>query len=171
MITTLNEFLADKQYIYHYTNLENFKLIIKSNSLKSNKNTGISTTRDKTFHERFDTELFGNIRITLNYNKLKNNYKIQPFQDQTIIVDDEDWEPIDNTWKGFPSRSNVTNEFEERILTNEIKNISNYIISLTTDKYNYEKMILDKQIMNYLNKNNIELSLYNSNVYRYNNVY
>lgn len=75
--------------LYHYTKYFSLLEILKTNTLKSGNVRlpngkiifGISTTRNKNFHDK-EREIGGiSIRIDLNGDKISENYKIRPYND------------------------------------------------------------------------------------------
>jgi hypothetical protein len=91
-IMLYEEFKQHNYHIYHFTNIRGllcilFENVIKtsdvnkvSNKYKTFKNIikKISLTRDK----YLDSEaVYNDVRITLNYDKLKNKYKIYTYDD------------------------------------------------------------------------------------------
>lgn len=117
--------------IYHYTHVGALQDILKSDEL----NTGvgnqpyISCTRNKNFHKTPRHGLADgkgiNCVIILDGNKLSNKYKIGPYNFFANGLDDtyKDDDDID--------------EDEEAIWTEEIPNISKYIIAIAPAINNY----------------------------------
>lgn len=142
VLEMLNEY-KQVGILYHYTSLEYLFSILNDNEIKSfnrvkNKFV-ISFTRDKNWHHRYET---GPVRITINGNKLSNNYKIQPYHDLSY----------------FNSKSATTenDEMEEMVYTKEIINITDYIIEIIIiknnidpeDKEYYAKVINKLKLLN-----------------------
>jgi hypothetical protein len=110
--------------LYHYTSTDALKSILQSNKIKGsfmyevNKKElyGVSTTRNKNF--QYDPQRT-NVRITLDGDKLSNNYKITPR---------DYWERQYN----IPDNPQTVDEDEEVILTPKgyIDNIKNYILAV-----------------------------------------
>ena len=105
--------------LYHSTSESQYDNIIKQNIMKGgfiningNETVGISTTRNKNFW--YDNNP---IQIVLDGDKISNNYKIQPYDYWGREYD-------------IPGNPQVRDEDEEIILTPEIKNIKDYIISV-----------------------------------------
>ena len=105
--------------LYHSTSESQYDNIIKQNIMKGgfiningNETVGISTTRNKNFW--YDNNP---IQIVLDGDKISNNYKIQPYDYWGREYD-------------IPGNPQVRDEDEEIILTSEIKNIKDYIISV-----------------------------------------
>lgn len=142
VLEMLNEY-KQVGMLYHYTSLEFLLSILNDNEMKSfnrvkNKFV-ISFTRDKNWYYRYKT---GPVRITINGNKLSNNYKIQPYHDLSY----------------FNSKSATTenDEMEEMVYTKEIINITDYIIEIIIiknnidpeDKEYYAKVINKLKLLN-----------------------
>ena len=115
MIKTFNEFLNEAKQVgilYHFTNIENLLGILKSNKIigsSGEREIYISFTRNKNFNLSGHYGITGtSVRISINGDKLSNNYKIKPY-----------------FYKEFNR-----DEMEERVITTSIKNISNYIIEI-----------------------------------------
>ena len=110
--------------LYHYTSADGLKSILQSNKIKGSfmyevnekELYGVSTTRNKNF--QYDPQRT-NVRITLDGDKLSNNYKITPR---------DYWERQYN----IPDNPQTVDEDEEVILTPKgyIDNIKNYILSI-----------------------------------------
>lgn len=147
MITKLYEFikstlypleLKNKNVLYHSTDYESFINIIKTNKLygSSDYDYGIATSRNRDYafghsDDGWDDESgnyhhnLGDVQLILNRNKIKNNFKIKPF----------DWEE----WKHTDSLTGKYNDFhqsEDKILTDKIENIFTYIIGIQFVKNN-----------------------------------
>jgi len=105
--------------LYHFTSLSGGENIIKSNILKPINYDFISLTRDKNLYKTSDHIEGGLVRLTLDGDKLSNNFKIKPY--------DEDQRKIYGSF-----------ESEERI-DKPIKNIKDYItkIDIILDFYKY----------------------------------
>lgn len=116
--------------LYHFTSLSGGEDIIKSNTLKPINYDSISLTRDKNLYKISDYIEGGLVRLTLDGDKLSNNFKIKPY--------DEDQRKIYGNF-----------ESEERI-DKPIKNIKDYIIKID--------IILD--FYEYINRNYPELLFY-----------
>ncbi len=116
--------------LYHFTSLSGGESIIKSNTLKPINYDFISLTRDKNLYKTSDHIEGGLVRLTLDGDKLSDNFKIKPY--------DEDQRKIHGSF-----------ESEERI-NKPIKNIKDYIIKID--------IILD--FYKYVNSNYPELLFY-----------
>ncbi len=117
----LKEITEGKQVgtLYHFTTLSGGENIIQTNTIKSQNYNFVSLTRDKNLYKTSDHIEGGLIRLTIDGDKLSNNYKIYPY--------DED-----------ERKKYGSFESEERIKGN-IKNAKNYItkIDVILDFYNY----------------------------------
>jgi hypothetical protein len=125
--TTIREYLNENKQVgllYHFTNLSSLNKILDENKMNGSfmyeengiELYGVSTTRNKNLN--YDSQK-NNIRITLNGDKLSNNYKIKPR---------DYW----NREYNVPDNPQTIDEDEEVILTPKgyISNIKNYIISI-----------------------------------------
>jgi len=124
--------LRNKNILYHSTEFDNFKKIMKDNILYGtvNYDYGISTSRNKHYgfgrYENEDSDWnievghdSGDIQFLLDKDLLKNNYKIKAF----------DWEE----WKTTTPKTKEYNDFhqnEDKILASKVKNIRKYIIGI-----------------------------------------
>lgn len=154
----INEAILPIEYrhrnlIYHSTEFVNLVSILKDNVLygTTDYDFGVATSRNKDylFGRIEDGEVgarLGECQLILDRDKIKRNYKIQPF----------DWE----NWK--QSSMNLNNainyqQSEEKILTEEIKNIHKYIVGIYLNKYikkNYEYLKNDTYISSLIDKYN-----------------
>ena len=110
--------------LYHFTNTNSLNKILEEDKMNGSfmyeendvELYGVSTTRNKNLN--YDKNK-NNIRITLNGDKLSNNYKIKPR---------DYW----NREYNVPDNPQTIDEDEEVILTPKgyITNIKNYIISI-----------------------------------------
>ncbi len=125
--TTIREYLNENKQVgllYHFTNLSSLNKILDENKMYGSfmyeeneiELFGVSTTRNKNLN--YDSQK-NNIRITLNGDKLSNNYKIKPR---------DYW----NREYNVPDNPQTIDEDEEVILTPKgyIGNIKNYITSI-----------------------------------------
>ena len=158
--------------LYHFTSKEGLKSILKSNSLKAHREyyrgdyiNFISFTRNKNFHkksESFNVKL--DYRITLDGDKLSNNWKISPFAYIPGWDYKDNWEydwlddESEETVRNFLNGTGEYDEQEERIVFKDeggqIKNIKNYILKidkvsdLLNENATYSKDIDYKQHIN-----------------------
>ena len=129
--------------LYHYTTLRSLKNIIKSNRLLKNApdmsaadyydsdldpdaNTSvISFTRDNPKNPQFTIAQYAEAALVIDGNKLSNNYKIRPIQQQGIGED----------------------EMEERIYK-DINNLNKYLIKIILFEPNpeIESLLKEKNI-------------------------
>jgi len=125
--TTIREYLNESKQVgllYHFTNLSSLNKILEENKMNGSfmyeengiELFGVSTTRNKNL--KYDRQK-NNIRITLNGDKLSNNYKIKPR---------DYW----NREYNVPDNPQTIDEDEEVVLTPKgyISNIKNYIVSI-----------------------------------------
>jgi hypothetical protein len=133
--------------IYHYTDKKGLAGILKSNSIKTHKESYrgaelnyISFTRNKNFHKKgMKFSVKTEYRIAIDGNKLSNNYKIKPFAYLPGWDYTDNWEydwledEPESVAKDFFNQTGDYDEQEERITTknpSKISNIKNYIISV-----------------------------------------
>lgn len=142
--------------LYHFTDVFSLKEILNTNSLNiglyDNMVFGeirktISLTRDKNF--KFD---FRNtsVRLSLDKNKLLNNYKILPF-DYFIQSRKED-----------KSKSNIDRKLpyeSEEIIKRKISNLNEYLIDINFLKKVSDIFSVKTEILNYSNKYNVDIRL------------
>lgn len=111
--------------LYHYTSIPKLISIIKSNSLKSGKYetylplqnkyvNSISLTRDKNFHRLWRLGIITECRFIVDGNKLSRKYRIRPY----------------HYFKNYHYNETHKDEQEEIVLTQEITNLSDYVIKL-----------------------------------------
>ena len=115
--------------LFHLASIKNMQFIIKTNSLKFNEHYEledyeyISLTRDNRLNAIYGLKgesACKKFKLIIDGNKLSDNYKIVPY------CAGEDWE----------------DEHEERVITNEIKNIFKYVkgvVVLTNLPYRKEE--------------------------------
>lgn len=110
--------------LYHWTDIYHSYDIVSNDFLKGyltdtfKDQPGISFTRDKNFiKSKPKLRNKPEICFVIDGDKLSNSYKIQPFQDPKIKKD----------------------EMEEKVLTNGIKNFSNYVIKVIIPKKQWMK--------------------------------
>jgi hypothetical protein len=131
--------LRNKSLLYHATTLDSFEYILKENELYGTHgyDFGVATSRNKhyNFGNSEDNEEFmynqGDVQLILDKDKLKNKYKTSAF----------DWEE----WKSTKSKTGIYNDYhqsEDKILTNNIKNIKQYIIGIHIAKHDYLEDVL-----------------------------
>ena len=124
LLDILKEITEGKQVgdLYHFTSLNGGEGILQTNTIISDEYNFISLTRDKNYYKISDQIEGGLIRLTIDGNKLSNNYKIYPY--------DEGERKKTHHGSYFES--------EERVKGN-IKNAKNYItkIEVMLDFYNY----------------------------------
>jgi len=110
--------------LYHWTDFMGSINIINHNFLKGyltdtfTEQPAISFTRDKNFYKgKNKLATKPEICFVIDGDKLSNHYKIQPFQDSKIKKD----------------------EMEEKVLTDGIKNFSQYVINIIIVKNRFNK--------------------------------
>jgi len=109
--------------LYHWTDFVGSLNIISQNFLKGYitdtfKQPAISFTRDKNFYKgKNKLATKPEICFIIDGDKLSNHYKIQPFQDSTIKKD----------------------EMEEKVITEGIKNFSQYVTKIIIIKNRFNK--------------------------------
>jgi hypothetical protein len=108
--------------LYHFTSLDGSKGILETNTIVSDEYDFISLTRDKNYYKIADQIEGGLIRLTIDGDKLSNNYKIYPYDEGERK----------KTYRGSYFES------EERVKGN-IKNAKNYIVKIDVilDFYDY----------------------------------
>jgi len=123
--------------LYHGTSLHNAVLIMKNNKLLSNSDTplkSISFTRSIkaanhfVFHGKGENTC---VIFEVNQRKLTQRYKIEPYNFYNKASNAKITRfkgDLNNEWD-FEGEYTV-NEYEERIIAKEIKNISDYIIKI-----------------------------------------
>jgi hypothetical protein len=160
---TFKQFIYEGKQVgllYHFTNNESLNKILDENKMigsfmyeENGKDIyGVSTTRNKNLNYDFKKN---NIRITLDGDKLSNNYKIKP---------KDYWYRQYN----IPFNPQTVDEDEETILTPKgyIYNIKNYIISIDNIKnqnYINENSNNDKIIYHFTENIDSLLSILDSN--------
>jgi hypothetical protein len=126
MIKLLNILNEAKQVgtLYHWTDLMGSLNIISQDFLKGyltdtfKEQPAISFTRDKNFYKgKNKLAAKPEICFVIDGDKLSNHYKIQPFQDPKIKKD----------------------EMEEKVLTDGIKNFSQYVTKVIVIKNRFNK--------------------------------
>ncbi len=145
------------QEMYHFTSFENLIEILKSNSLKEGNSNYISLTRNKNYYKNAD-DVPANIRLTLDAEKINNNYKIFPFQHQ--YFQDVKGNIIKSFWKGHPDRDLSFKEYEEIIKTKELKNLNKYLIKISYSNYLKDKFLNNNIIQQYIKKYKINFDFY-----------
>lgn len=156
-----------KQNYYHFTDIGSFLNILKQDTLRGG-NTNICLTRDKNLHKHNDY-IGTDVRIELS-DSLLYNYKIKPYQDQSIISD-VDGTKIETSWKGDIKRDYDTVEFEERLCVknDRIDNIKKYIENVTLMVWggDINKLYHNKdyylEVIKLLNEKEIPYLIYNKN--------
>lgn len=144
--------------LYHFTGFGEFLSILKDNKLKqSTRHTkgGVSLTREKNFLKT-PRYIFGKdfgVRITLDGDKLSENYKIKPFnyfdnqrdiEPRTVKagtkVYNRDWE---KDTKFLSSKSMDAADIDEReeVIEKDISNVSKYIKEITLYKKSWGKAL------------------------------
>lgn len=150
----LNESILDKKFrsinlLYHSTSFSNLMDILTDNILygTSSYDYGIATSRNKNYLFLQDNDSGpkrgeGESQLILNRDKIKSNYKIQAFD-----------------WEEYKSRSDSNyHQSEDKILTNKIVNIKEYIVGIHLNKntkHNF-KLLLEKEF-DFLTNNNITI--------------
>ena len=139
--------------VYHFTPTYNLYSILNDGFLKPNYEQQVSTTRNKNVDliPFFDNDSLDNVsRITLDGNKISNNFKIKPYHY------DEDVPPS----KRGPAYLNKI-EFEEQIITNG-KNLPIYPYLKRIDIFTSDKEDSNiVEIESILKKKNIPLTIHN----------
>lgn len=136
MIKLINILNEGKQVgsLYHWTDFIGSLNIISQNFLKGYitdtfKQPAISFTRDKNFYKgKNKLATKPEICFVIDGDKLSNHYKIQPFQDPTVKKD----------------------EMEEKVITEGIKNFSQYVIKIIVieNRFNKSSVYSPDQIEN-----------------------
>ena len=123
--TILDKNLRNKNLLYHSTTFSNLLEILSDNILYGSDmyDYGIATSRNKNylFYINDYGELKsgdGECQLILDRDKIKNNYKIQPF----------DWEE----YKSVKDKN--YHQSEDKILTSKIINIKKYIVGIHLNK-------------------------------------
>jgi len=136
---------AQRGVLYHFTDVNSFRQIMKSNSLKGNIEDlydedlyTISLTRNKNFEWQGK-----DVRIYLDGSKLSNKYKIKPFSFFGTASVKKDWMLLGQKYK-----KSTSDQSEEAVLTKEIKNIRNYITKVDVSEMQEEEF-LDKELKRY----------------------
>ena len=144
--------------LYHFTDLSSLFNIIQSNTLQSFAviapselrdyyfKSFISLTRDKRFIWR------GNVRIVLNKDLLKNNYKIIPFNHFGNLSND-----AKTLYLKYTNLVSLDQQ-EEIVITRQIEDITKYIIDVdlhSLKDLNYKEIV--HLISEYYNINKINL--------------
>ncbi len=111
--------------IYRIFNARGMKEILDSDTCSSKYFTGISFTRDKNMTDFVGIQPRSIFQLVVDGDKLSNVYKITPVADFYRYVDDND--EVHASYR--------SEEHEEKVNTNHIKNISKYI--------KYVRIILD----------------------------
>jgi len=119
--------------LYHYTSISNLKRILNSDVLRIDSKNSISFTRN----QNFDYVIRGigsslECRLEIDGDKLSNNYKIKPYNEQGFTINDP---------KKFE---------QEEIVKENISPIIPYIIKITLykDVNNFAQTIKDKWNLN-----------------------
>lgn len=143
----LDKNLRNKNLLYHSTSFNNLLEILNDNVLYGSDmyDYGIATSRNKNylFYMSDYGELKsgeGECQLILDRDKIKNNYKIKPF----------DWEE----YKSMKDKN--YHQSEDKILTSKMVNVKKYIVGIHLNKNvndNYTKL-LEKE-RNFLIDNNI----------------
>lgn len=115
--------------LYHIFDLENCDYILNTNSLSSYKFGNISTTREKMMNHYLGDKPISIFKLELDGEKLSNKYKIKPYAYPST--------EIGTYGERTPIR---LEEFEEVILTNEIKNINQYVNKFIIIKSKVERL-------------------------------
>ncbi len=115
--------------LYHIFDLKKCHHILKTNSIESYKFLNISTTREKTLNSYLGDSPISIFKLELDGDKLSNKYKIKPYAyPSTEIGVNGERTPI------------RLEEFEEVILSNQIKNIDQYVKKFIIIKSRVERM-------------------------------
>ena len=150
LINILKEITEGKQVgiLYHYTSKAGLKSILDSNQLNASKEHYlgndlyyISFTRNKNFHKKgANWNVKTDYRITIDGNKLSNQYKIHPFAYVPGWDYRDNWEydwledESESDRRDFFDATSKYDEQEERISfkdpNGKISNIKQYIIAV-----------------------------------------
>lgn len=119
--------------LYHFTSFYNLISILKIDILKDNAYTNtLSLTRDKNLWRK-DIMIGGsNVRVVIDGNKLSENHKIEPFNDNNY------------SFKGHEEERRGDFEAEEKV-KGPIENLDKYVISYDVEipvGFEYDKYIL-----------------------------
>lgn len=125
MIKGYNNFLLEAKSVgnlYHIVDLDKIFYILDNNKITNYHFRYISTTRDKSLSGYVGDNPTSFFKLELDGDKLSNKYKIGPFV--------------------YKSRTNIsfTEEKEEVIKTNEIKNVMQYVNRFIIDKNRLERL-------------------------------
>lgn len=106
--------------LYHIFDIEGLLTTLKTNTLSSHNYNYISMTRNKLFNDYLGSRPSSYFKFEIDGDKLSEKYKIAPHSYETRA-------------------GSHFEEYEERILTNEIKNIFKYITKFIflVDKFEY----------------------------------
>jgi hypothetical protein len=147
--------------IYHYTSNDGLKDILQSNQLNAsiehylgNDLYYISFTRNKNFHKKgANWNVKTDYRLTIDGDKLSNQYKIQPFAYVPGWDYTDNWEydwledESEAERKAFFDATGKYDEQEERIFfknkNNSILDIKKYILAIDTTKPKYDASGID----------------------------
>lgn len=113
----MRDLLKENNYqdLYHFTDIGALFFILETNSLKTDNNR-ISLTRNKNF-DKHSTEFNDmDCRITVDANKLKNKYKLKPY----------DWAG-DPEFKNDPWFNGKLEDQSEEVIEGSVNNFSQYI--------------------------------------------
>jgi len=142
--------------LHHFTTVYTLAEIFSANTLnvgyyqnpyKDKKDYFVSLTRNKNLDLK---QRECNVRIDLDRNKLKNYYNIIPYD--YFIHDKQEIYPKSNIKR--------IKEFEfEEIILNNITNLNKYILNIDLTKDMYDIYVRRRDILDYLNKYNISLSV------------
>lgn len=134
--------LRYKNVLYHATSFVNLINILKTNTLYSSESVdfGIATSRNKNylyntdgwFNDEVSINGTADCQLILDKDLLKNKYKINPY----------DFEEYKKIGSSYPYKPEYI-QSEDKIVTNQIKNIKKYIIGIhiNNDLSNYRKEI------------------------------
>lgn len=112
------------QNLYHIVDIEKLLYILEQNKITSFKFSKISTTRNKMMNRYLGDKPSSIFKIELDGSKLSNHYKMKSYQDRYKMGSDYFY----------------YNEWEEQIQTDEIKNVSKYIIKIILIKNRIENL-------------------------------
>ena len=150
LINLLKEITEGKQVgiLYHYTSKDGLKGILDSNQLKATEEYYlghdlyyISFTRNKNFHKKgANWNVKTDYRITIDGDKLSNQYKIHPFAYVPGWDYTDNWEydwledESETERRAFFDATGKYDEQEERISfkgsDGKIDNVKNYILAI-----------------------------------------
>lgn len=131
----LNEFTIGKPVLYHFTNPNSSVKIIESDALLIKFSVDDATSFTRSFQPKikFKSAYSTSVRFTLDWNRLKDFYKIIPYMDghKNFTSNPRDitkWYPTER-WDFNRKREKFDEEAEERI-EKDITNLHRFIIQI-----------------------------------------